>query len=76
MPTAFIIHGHYDPANEALEAFVSNMGIDVVSFDRAGSRRGSISTVLTKVLDGVKNADVVIVCTKSRQLYYRDRCDV
>ena len=60
-PCAFIIHGHDLDARDELAEFVRAAGLDVLHFDLADSEAGRIETILSKVLNGIRQADVVIV---------------
>ena len=58
---AFIIHGHDLDARDELAQFVRAAGLDVLHFDLAESDAGRIETILSKVRNGIRDADVVIV---------------
>ena len=59
-PTAFIVHGHDDKAKAALENFLKSLGIQVLTFSRAGAN-DLTGTNLDAALGGIERANVVFL---------------
>jgi len=59
-PTAFIVHGHDDRAKAALENFLTSLGIQVLTFSRAGAN-DLTGTNLDAALAGIERANVVFL---------------
>ena len=70
MPTAFIVHGQDHQVLEELEKFLAAVGFDILPFQAAESQ---IDVVLQNVLNGVQQADLVIVLfTPEEQANFHD----
>jgi hypothetical protein len=72
-PRAFIIQGHDSQTLGELTKFLKSVGIEVIPFFRAPSEEGGIEAVLPKVLNGIKDASIVIVLfTPEEQSNFHD----